>query len=339
MVGAVGNSANVRNAFEVHGPFLTLAQELLGDDNARLILTFEWQYIPYTYPQNYQHLPQFIVIGLPASEGSNALVLPAVGHELGHSLWRKYKLENDFKSKIEVEVNKAIKRKKKKFVSYYPLDQKTNDLSAKGKHGRDEAVEYGLLQLQEFFCDFVGLCIFGEAYLDSFDYLLSPSQSKERDPQYPSVKERARALSRNMAPIRLPPKRTFANRFATQTTPFDEWEPAHIHLILADVAAKAISNKAAKKAFSLCRARGIQPPKSSEAQRIRREFERGMPTEKATGLTAIVGAAWLAFKSKKFLPDAADQKRMAYLNELTMKSIEILELRGLIDNASKARRN
>ncbi len=38
LLGVIGNSANVRNAFEVHGPFLALAQQLLKDEKARLIL-------------------------------------------------------------------------------------------------------------------------------------------------------------------------------------------------------------------------------------------------------------------------------------------------------------
>jgi hypothetical protein len=314
LLGAIGNSANVRNAFEIHGPFLALAQQLLDDDNARLILTFEWQYIPYTYPQNYEHLPQFIVIGLPASEGSNALVLPAIGHELGHSLWRKWKLENEFKPAIDKEIGRVIR----------PFRR------------REEAVDNALLQLQEFFCDFVGLYIFGQAYLDSFDYLLSPSQSKERDPQYPAVKERARALTRNMPKLSLRPARGFENRFTAQDPPSDQSKSARNSLKLADRASSKLSDKAAKRAFSLCRMRDLFPPNTRDAKRIQREFEFGMPAEKATSLGAVLNGSWLAFKSKKFLSGRDDQKRMAYLNELTMKSIEILELEGLISNAAKA---
>jgi len=83
LLGVIANSANVRNAFEIHGPVLKLARQLLaGGDKTKLILSFEWDYVPYTYPQNHVLLPNFVVIGLPASEASNALVLPAVGHEL-----------------------------------------------------------------------------------------------------------------------------------------------------------------------------------------------------------------------------------------------------------------
>jgi hypothetical protein len=313
LLGAIGNSANVRNPFEIHGPFLSLAQQLLNDKRLRLILTFEWQYIPYTYPQNYEHLPQFIVIGLPASEGSNALVLPAIGHELGHSLWRKWKLEKEFKPAIEKKIGHKIE----------------------SSAAREEAIDNGLLQLQEFFCDFVGLYIFGQAYLDSFDDLLSPSQSKERDPQYPSVKERARALSRNMRRLSLLQVRGFELRFSEQSLAADQSDQTRISLRLADEASSKLADQAAKRAFFLCRKRGLRPPSWNDAKRISKTFESGMPAEDTTGLGAVLNGSWLAFKSERFLPGQDDQKRIAYLNELTMKSIEILELKGLISNAAK----
>jgi hypothetical protein len=59
LLGVISNSANVRNSFEIHGPVLDLAKNLLGDKNAQLVISFEWNYIPYTYPQNHPHLPSF----------------------------------------------------------------------------------------------------------------------------------------------------------------------------------------------------------------------------------------------------------------------------------------
>ena len=328
LVGAIGNSANVRNAFEMHGPFLALAQKLLADDAARLILTFEWQYIPYTYPQNYAHLPEFIVIGLPASEGSNALVLPAIGHELGHSLWLKCKLNDHFKAAIEREVSRAKARRSGAFAA----QQDTKSSGAGGaSRALDEPVENGLRQLQEFFCDFVGLYIFGQAYLDLFDYLLTPAPSKERNPQYPSVRARAQALSRNLKKLALPKSEEFADGFPEQSNPFDAAELSFLNLVLADEASSSkLADAAADKAFELCRQRGLLPPKVNDSRKVQLEFENGLPADNVSGLGAVVSGAWRAFKSKRFLPGKADQERIAYLNELTMKSIEILELQKLL---------
>ena len=106
LLGIISNSANVRNSFEIQGPVLDLAKRLLADNNAKLIISFEWKYIPFTYPQNHPNLPSFVIIGMPASEASNALVLPGIGHELGHSLWRRDKCRDHF----EPEINQAITR-------------------------------------------------------------------------------------------------------------------------------------------------------------------------------------------------------------------------------------
>jgi hypothetical protein len=76
IVGIVIRSTSVRNPFELYNPFLEICQALLGQD-AKLILSSEWQYIPFTHPQNLAELPNFVVIGMPASESDNALVFPA----------------------------------------------------------------------------------------------------------------------------------------------------------------------------------------------------------------------------------------------------------------------
>ncbi len=200
---------------------------------------------------------------------------------------------------------------------------------------KEQAVDIGLQQLQEFFCDFVGLFIFGQAYLDCFDYLLSPTQSKERHPPYPAVRERARALVRNMPKLSLRAPGSFEDRFAVQKCPFEASEPAYFHLSLSDDTSSRLANEAADLAFKLCNQGGLVTPKSADATRILKEFESGVPAEKVGSLGAILNAARRAFKSQTFLPGVSDHKRMAYLNELILKSIEILEMEGFISNAAK----
>ena len=94
LLGFVRRSTNVRNAFEVFGPLLRLARDVLEpsvpkpDRKARLVLSSEWDYSPFIYP-DVPELPGFVLIGLPAPESSNPLLVPLAGHELGHSLWSK----------------------------------------------------------------------------------------------------------------------------------------------------------------------------------------------------------------------------------------------------------
>jgi hypothetical protein len=51
----------------------------------------------------------------------------------------------------------------------------------------------GVSDCEEMFCDFIGLCIFGEGYLHAFQYLVSPGGGF-RNPVYPSVRDRIDAL-------------------------------------------------------------------------------------------------------------------------------------------------
>ena len=88
ILGFILRSTNVRNAFEVFDPFLRLAKLAIGKD-AKLVLSAEWDYSPLTYPLTFQELPNFVFLGLPTTECSNALIIPLAGHELGHSVWSR----------------------------------------------------------------------------------------------------------------------------------------------------------------------------------------------------------------------------------------------------------
>ena len=51
IVGMITRSTSVRNAFELYVPFLDLCKALVGSD-ARLLISSEWQYVPFTHPQS-----------------------------------------------------------------------------------------------------------------------------------------------------------------------------------------------------------------------------------------------------------------------------------------------
>ena len=103
--GYVINSSNVRNIFEIHSPLLQIAQRIIDHSQpVQLILSFEWNYIPFTYPLTVPPLPNFVVIGLPASESFNSLIIPAAGHELGHSVWRTGNYDRKFLTKVKKRI-------------------------------------------------------------------------------------------------------------------------------------------------------------------------------------------------------------------------------------------
>jgi hypothetical protein len=88
ILGFILRSTNVRNAFEIYDPLLNLCKTIYGN-SAKLIISSEWDFSPFTYPAVTVDLPDLMFIGLPSTEAGNSLLVPLSGHELGHSVWRK----------------------------------------------------------------------------------------------------------------------------------------------------------------------------------------------------------------------------------------------------------
>ncbi|GLR40739.1 hypothetical protein [Mesorhizobium amorphae] len=341
LLGVISNSANVRNSFEIHGPVHDLISRLLGDERAKFIVSFEWNYIPYTYPQTHPCLPSFVIIGLPASEASNALVLPVIGHELGHSLWRSGK----FKSQFEAEINRSIIASiKGSYKSQYEAIFRRFGISAdrcdeyQNIGTWSDAAEYAFSQVEEIFSDFTGLFIFGGSYLDSFEYLLSPALSPERTPDYPPVSLRAEHLRNYANKIGVAVESDFHSRFENQTNPFRSDSNDQLQMDLADEASSALVSSIADHVFNTCRGRGILPPSGDETNAILEMFLLGVPAEQTAGFGAILNAGWSAFKNASFMPKNNDADRIAAINELVLKSIEVFEIERMTKRDPKAKR-
>jgi len=74
----------------------------------KLIVSSEWEFSPFVY-RSITGFPGFVLIGLPATESSNPLVIPLAGHELGHSVWERNKLAGYFNSRIRQSILKEVK--------------------------------------------------------------------------------------------------------------------------------------------------------------------------------------------------------------------------------------
>lgn len=341
LLGVISNSANVRNSFEIHGPVHDLVSRLLTDKQVNFIISFEWNYIPYTYPQNHPCLPSFVIIGLTASEASNALVLPVIGHELGHSLWRK----GDFKSHFEADINKSIinsikgplKTRYEAIFSRFGISaDKCDDYLNIGTWS--DAADYAFRQIEEMFSDFTGLFIFGGGYLDSFEYLLSPAVSPERTPDYPPDLVRAEYLRDYAAKIGVAVGVDFVSRFERQISPFRADSNDQLQMDLADVASYALTSSIADHVFNTCTNRGIQPPSDAATKSIQEMFLLGVPAEQTAGFGAILNAGWSAFKDATFMRGVSDAVRMAAINELVLKSVEVFEIERMTKGGPKTKR-
>jgi hypothetical protein len=102
-LGLLLRSSNIRNAFELYFPIKILSLDLLEQPTA-VVLSSEWSFSPYTYPVALTELPEFIFIGIPASESQNPLILPLAGHELGHVVWQRKGAKQEFDPIIRTEI-------------------------------------------------------------------------------------------------------------------------------------------------------------------------------------------------------------------------------------------
>jgi len=324
LAGLVANSANIRNAFEGHGPLLEIARKLIGP-HTYLILSFQWEWMPFTYPQT-SILTDCVIIGLPASEASNALVLPAVGHELGHSLWRSQDLASAFQTEIRDDIIKKITSKLfwSAFLKLYPdarkktLGDMVNQISWK------PSFNWAMRQIEEIFCDFVGLYVFGSSYLDCLAYLLSPVFSEGRTCTYPSMRQRAEFLVEATQYLGISVQPRFVDQFDLEKMQ-NLSDRDRLLLQIADSVVCDLSAKIRIEAFKLCN-NGIGAFGNDNSGTLKESFERNIPGGEANNLRSILVAGWDTFKGETFMNSDTDTSRTSSLNELIFKTMEISEL-------------
>ena len=199
VIGIILRSTNARNSFEIYDPLLRIAKRLLGLDTV-LILSSEWEFVPFSTPSIFGGVPNCTVVGLPVMEVANALVIPLAGHELGHAVWRA----RDFNDKIAIEreaaLSKAFEARQDEFERH--VGSHSDILS------RLATNEWGQIPLEamqniceEIFCDMLGVRLFGMGYLYAFEYLAAPSLGETDLREYPSFDVRARYLVEAMSEI------------------------------------------------------------------------------------------------------------------------------------------
>jgi hypothetical protein len=197
LLGFVVRSTNVRNAFEVFRPLLRMARAVLEPGappnhqyQTQLVLSSEWDYSPLTYSE-IPGLPGFVLIGLPAPESSNPLLIPLAGHELGHSVWSMNgrTVDNAISPVVRQQVIAVIQQRWAEFTTHFAglgitQAQVATSLAAIARW--DRAAAWGQKQAEETFCDCLGLRLFGASYLEAFAYLLAPCVPGERSLVYPT---------------------------------------------------------------------------------------------------------------------------------------------------------
>jgi hypothetical protein len=323
-LGIIVRCSSVRNAFELYVPFLDICKAIIGE-NARLILSSEWDYVPFTYPQTLNELPDFIVIGLPASESDNVLIFPAAGHELGHSLWRKNQLHDQLSPQVKAHVDAVLLKKRAAFEQLIPalkgvdLDQ---DLFA--QYIRSQIFSSAMAQLEEIFSDFLGFNLFGESYLYGFEYLIAPSLGGHRNIGYPDTLKRVQIMQSfaKRLGINIP---NYSSHFSADD-PLSS--PESLYCDAADEVVQELLGDLFTMVQHAIAAAGVSTPSGAESKAAEAAFHVGVPYEGNASIGDLINAAWRVYMggdSKTF--ERQGSNIVDYVSDLVLKSVEMYELR------------
>jgi len=324
-LGFVRRSTNVRNAFEFYGPILLLSRKLLNKD-IKLVITSEWKFSPFTYPRIYDHLRNFVFIGLPASESSNSLILPLCGHELGHHAWHDLLISDKLRDEVSRHSLQSIKAEWITFAKLFPgitQDNLQTDMFAMDLWSH--VTETALRQCEEVYCDFIGLRIFGESYLYAFQYILAPSLGSPRHPYYPTNVDRAKYLEEAATYFKLAIPENFSDNF--RNDPERGSIRDRFLLSLSDAVVAIMCSRLVEEVDELAKLRSIERTDPAKANRIYEDICKGVPPTMEVTVGDLLNGAWIAYhdsalwENRKSLRD----RKFEVLNEITLKALEVVE--------------
>lgn len=325
ILGFILRSTNVRNAFEVHFPLKRLILDVLGPD-AKLIMSSEWNFVPFTWPMNLDVLGPFVLVGGPAPESGNVLIIPLAGHEIGHSAWRHAGIKKQIELDLIAAIDTAIANRP------HERDRLVADLV---RDGHDlswlhhACLESAVRQLEEIFCDMFALYVFGPSFAFAYEYFLAPG-GDNRSLIYPSSLDRVRYLLDGAGQL----------GFSIDHSLFASWldsaPRSGIHgdiLLFADDAVEAMFPAVRDLAFTVLRTAGIPLCDDDAVTRVCNALAVGVPDGEGATLAEIVTAGWLHLRDKGGLSVDDEQPELAMLNELMLKSVEVSEFRLRVNHA------
>jgi hypothetical protein len=323
ILGFILRSTNVRNAFELLEPLQHIADAVL-QGRPQLLLSSEWDYVPFAYPQSLEDLRSFVLIGLPASEAATALLVPLAGHELGHAVWRNRGIGGSAHGTLQNRCEQLFKDNMSEFQRYFP-DYDSTDIVYKEllPESIAKAVEYAVFQAEEIFCDMFAYAIFGESYLYAFSYILAPGSGRARTSMYPSYSMRISVLKDIAVNEGVTLPGTDALDFVDELprqNPRDRF--------IARMAEKSVSEVIPdlwRNLTSLLSTGKVSRPNPTFSARHLREFRIGIPAHQPVCLGDIINAGWEYYRELQHMSDSEIASKTDYLNEMVLKTIEVLE--------------
>lgn len=334
ILGFILRSTNVRNAFEVLEPLQHLADAVL-QGRPQLLLSSEWDYVPFAYPQSLEDLRSFVLIGLPASEASSALLLPLAGHELGHAVWKNRGIEGSMHATLQTRCEDLFNKDMAEFKKQFP-DYDSDDMIRKEilPEAIADTVGYAVLQAEELFCDLFAYAIFGASYLFAFAYIVAPGLGRSRSPDYPSNATRISTLKdvASKEGIALPDLSAF--EFAEENLRADGRSRYLIRK--AEDAVKEVIQEMWGHVSKIIQDGNIPRPNSTHSTRHLTEFRLGIPAHQPQCLGDVTVAGWTYFQEIQSITSKEQyEKKSDYLNEMMLKTIEVLEFSRRTQDGSK----
>jgi hypothetical protein len=316
----------VRNSFESYAPIREVGTKLLGQD-LRLIVGSEWTYNPFTYPIPATDLAEFVLVGLPASEAQNALLLPIAGHELGHALWLRSKEKARLTNKILQLTIEKFKSRWDEVKEEFPEGVNKNEIDGdlQSREIWSKTNDIALRQCEEVFCDLVGFWIYGEAYIHAFSYILSPDNGARHSNLYPANRQRAQYLAKVAISWGGVAARKLPERFAKPE------EPSDLYARLAIEITTELVNDIATIVKNVCQDRDVRRPGEQGVELASQSFLKVSPADERSTAAEVLCAAWKIRTNfgDWHISGTEDIRKIGILNDLVLKSFEVNEWQAL----------
>lgn len=191
-------------------------------------------------------------------------------------------------------------------------------------------------QLEEVFCDLLGVYVFGQAFLFSFRYLIAPSLGQARSIYYPRPRSRAEYMQRAAISYGLPEISDFVDAFNAQDVSLPP--PERFMIEVADAATEKLHEQLPAIVQKYCGKAEHFSTGSSHEKKIESNLRNLLPSASVASVSAIVNAAWelrLSIDDWEILGTMTDQasrraEKLRILRDLVLKSFEVYEFRKRI---------
>jgi hypothetical protein len=179
------------------------------------------------------------------------------------------------------------------------------------------AREWSRRQLEETFCDAVGVRLFGESYFHAMEYLISPHFQNRRSIYYPAIRSRIDAITKAATAFGVPSPIDFFARFSEQPLRLDLKQDYLLQI--SDHATDSVVADAVAAAGIIADKAGIASPVSNEVVRIHECFKAGIPAHGLRNLADIINAGW-----KEYMSILGDREPTALQSESVLPGSQML---------------